>query len=184
MSIRKGNYIIAGNGGNSKYTGANGITIENGVISIKEDALNTNQINGLDDTLEAKQETLVSGSNIKTINGESILGEGNIDLSNILSNIDYVVESKTPTESDPSWYRVYKSGWIEQGGRVPSTANNLTVTNFSKEFKDTNYNIMVTCIDAEGYGFATSRTTKSAIIGVSGGNKYRDWRAVGQGKTL
>jgi len=33
------------------------------------------------DEVEAKQDTLVSGTNIKTINGESILGEGNITLS-------------------------------------------------------------------------------------------------------
>lgn len=30
--------------------------------------------------LEASQEKLISGSNIKTINGESILGEGNIEI--------------------------------------------------------------------------------------------------------
>ena len=71
MSIRKGNYIIAGNGGNSKYTGANGITIENGVISIKEDALNTNQINGLEDTLEAKQDII---SDLETIRSGASAG--------------------------------------------------------------------------------------------------------------
>lgn len=41
-------------------------------------------INGTDDTiqdaLEGKQDTLVSGTNIKTINNESILGSGNIDI--------------------------------------------------------------------------------------------------------
>lgn len=33
------------------------------------------------DTLQYKQDTLVSGTNIKTINGQSVLGEGNIDIS-------------------------------------------------------------------------------------------------------
>lgn len=33
-----------------------------------------------DDLLDAKQDTLVSGTNIKTINNQSILGEGNIDI--------------------------------------------------------------------------------------------------------
>ena len=32
------------------------------------------------------------------------------------SNADLVIEYKTPTLSDPSWYRLYKSGWVEQGG--------------------------------------------------------------------
>lgn len=31
--------------------------------------------------LEGKQDTLVSGTNIKTINGESLLGMGNIEIS-------------------------------------------------------------------------------------------------------
>lgn len=30
--------------------------------------------------------------------------------------IDYVVAWKTPSSSDPTWYRLYKSGWVEQGG--------------------------------------------------------------------
>ena len=42
-------------------------------------------------------------------------------LKNLLANIDYVVESKLPTDEDPSWYRVYKSGWVEQGGTITHT---------------------------------------------------------------
>ena len=37
-------------------------------------------LNELHDSLSGKQETLVSGENIKTINGNSILGSGNIEL--------------------------------------------------------------------------------------------------------
>ena len=36
---------------------------------------------GIDQALDAKQDTLVSGTNIKTINGNSILGSGNIVIS-------------------------------------------------------------------------------------------------------
>ena len=38
------------------------------------------------------------------------------DGKNAGSNADLVIEYKTPTLSDPSWYRLYKSGWVEQGG--------------------------------------------------------------------
>jgi hypothetical protein len=38
----------------------------------------TSEITGLDTALNGKQATLVSGTNIKTINGESLLGSGNI----------------------------------------------------------------------------------------------------------
>ena len=34
-----------------------------------------------------------------------------------LSNADYVVETQLPTaENNYTWYRKYKSGWVEQGG--------------------------------------------------------------------
>lgn len=46
-----------------------------------------------------------------------------------LANIDYVVESQA--NADGSWYRKYKSGWIEQGGLV--NVANATVT-FPKPF--------------------------------------------------
>ena len=38
--------------------------------------------------------------------------------------IDYVVESQEPTEANGyTWYRLYKSGWVEQGGSVPVSGN-------------------------------------------------------------
>lgn len=40
----------------------------------------------LAEAIESKQDTLVSGTNIKTINGESVLGEGNIEISGGLSD--------------------------------------------------------------------------------------------------
>lgn len=38
------------------------------------------------------------------------------DGKNADSNADLVIEYKTPTLADPSWYRLYKTGWVEQGG--------------------------------------------------------------------
>lgn len=57
---------------------------------------------------------------------------------------DYIVSSKKPTETDPTWYRIYKSGWCEQGGNIPFVATSgWTAGNiiFPKEFADTNYYI-------------------------------------------
>ena len=57
------------------------------------------------------------------------------DLGNIPTNYDYVVESQEPTSANGYiWYRKYKSGWVEQGGRalVPATnglsSSSVTVT--------------------------------------------------------
>ena len=56
-----------------------------------------------------------------------------------LANIDYVVEYKNPTDSDPTWYRKWKSGKLEQGGVVPATEENIT---FLKPFANTNYTVI------------------------------------------
>jgi len=54
------------------------------------------------------------------------------------ADIDYVIEWQTPTaENNYTWYRLYKSGWIEQGG--PYTASG-TLT-YIKEMIDTNYTL-------------------------------------------
>lgn len=55
----------------------------------KVDAL-TPRVESVETTMNGKQDTLVSGTNIKTINNQSILGEGNIEIS------DYY----TKTEAD------------------------------------------------------------------------------------
>ena len=43
--------------------------------------------NKLKPMLNGKQDTLVSGTNIKTINNESLLGSGNIDIQSGGSNV-------------------------------------------------------------------------------------------------
>lgn len=72
-------------------------------------------------------------------------GKADKDLGNIPSNYDYVVESKYPTEDDPSWYRVYKSGWVEQGGLVTfsNNQNAKQTINFLLPMKDTNYSFFL-----------------------------------------
>ena len=71
------------------------------------------------------------------------------------ADIDYVVEWKAPTaENNYTWYRLYKSGWIEQGG--PNNTINTTIT-FPKEMADTNYTII-------GPGFVIANYGRSAVI--------------------
>ena len=45
--------------------------------------------------------------------------------------VDYVVEKQDPISANGyTWYRKYKSGWVEQGGTLPETSGwaNYTVT--------------------------------------------------------
>ncbi len=62
--------------------------------------------------------------------------KANTSLSNVASNIDYVVESYN---DGTNWYRIYKSGWIEQGGVLRNRTEGLTNFNLLKPFADTNY---------------------------------------------
>ena len=74
--------------------------------------------------LDAKQESLVSGTNIKTINGESILGSGNITISAGGTDSEKVKVSKIEHREDATKY--YKIGLISPGNN--STGGNLSVT--------------------------------------------------------
>lgn len=56
------------------------------------------------------------------------------------SDVDFVIEWKVPTGNDPSWYRLYKSGWIEQGGVISKSAN-PTYAIFTKAMANTYYHI-------------------------------------------
>lgn len=62
----------------------------------KVDAL-TPRVEGVETTMGNKQDTLVSGTNIKTINNQSILGEGNLEITG--GNVD-LTNYYTKTEAD------------------------------------------------------------------------------------
>lgn len=57
------------------------------------------RIRNLEEQMPNKQETLVSGENIKTVNGESLLGEGDVTIDLSLYK---VVESLPETDIDPN----------------------------------------------------------------------------------
>ena len=118
----------------------------------------------------------------------ALTGKANTDLSNVLANIDYVVDRKVPTESDPSWYRKYKSGWIEQGGQTPTVAGGATTTvTLLKPYKNAVYNIVVQPVGAytptaEANNVIPTRTTTNFIIacGQIAAQAF-SWRTEGQG---
>lgn len=66
----------------------------------------------------------ISLDNLSPKGNEIISSKANIDLDNINSNLDVIVEYFPRTEADfdnwngSDWYRVWKSGRIEQGGKV------------------------------------------------------------------
>ena len=89
-----------------------------------------------------------------------------------LNQGDYVIETQLPTEENNySWYRLYKSGWVEQGGFCSGTAENNPVT-LAIEMKDTEYtivatNMQTTAVDAWGWVLVSkdSKTTTGFSLG-------------------
>lgn len=84
----------------------------------------------------------------KTAGGTALAKESDIP---DLSNADYVVACQKPTaENNYVWYRKYKSGWIEQGGRwsaaninVSNSGENTTYIVLPKKMSDANYTVIV-----------------------------------------
>lgn len=88
------------------------------------------------------------------------------DLGNIPTNYDYVVEKQNPTSANGyTWYRKYKSGWVEQGGSVfPTTTTPTRVPITLPVIMSSNmYSVQVTCgdnvADAGVFSYYTNRTT-------------------------
>lgn len=54
------------------------------------------------------------------VNGltDALVNKMDSDFGNSVAGFDPVVDYKMPTEEDPTWYRLYKSGWLEQGGKI------------------------------------------------------------------
>lgn len=80
--------------------------------------------------LAAKQDTLVSGTNIKTLNGGSLLGSGDLALSSTsLSGATtplYITQARTYTITDHSSFATY--GASATAGTVSITGDQLTYT--------------------------------------------------------
>lgn len=106
---------------------------------------------------------------------------------------DYVVESQV--NADGSWYRKYKSGWLEQGGLVTVFGTVGATVTLLKPFADTTYNIQLTLQTTNAVGYlaataqsisiANSKATTSFGVQTAGIKNYPingiSWRAEGQG---
>lgn len=104
-----------------------------------------------------------------------------------IAGADYVVESQLPTaQNDYTWYRKYKSGWVEQGGIIAETS---TVAQksivFPVEMADANYNLQVTLVTDTNSNsptyYSVGARTKSAtgFTCYAAANFTKDWKVCG-----
>lgn len=75
---------------------------------------------------------------------------------------DYVVESQFPTaENNLTWYRKYKSGWVEQGQyKRDITKNQANIVTLPVPMADTNFGGSISCSNIT-YGAATTLSIDS-----------------------
>ena len=121
----------------------NDIPGTNGIMTSldKEKILKIDDIESLVNRVSVeKQEKLVPGINIKTINGESILGEGNLELSDSASG--YVVNI---TYSDLKTLR--NNSQLVPGMQYRIIDYHCTTTEETTEAADHQFDIIVTAID-------------------------------------
>lgn len=140
------------------------------------------------------------GQLLEAINNKADLDGSNLDNTSFetfinslvdakLGNIDYVIESKLPTDDDPTWYRVYKSGWIEQGGRYNFSSSAYTQFNLIKEMANTDYFLIASFIDlaaqnTSAYPVSVGNLTTKTFMAKSGvsstTNHFFSWQVSGQ----
>lgn len=103
---------------------------------------------------------------------------------------DYVIETQIPTaENDYTWYRKYKSGWVEQGGRTTSQIITFPITmqtvnyaiSLCGECQTTNNNITVLGVrNITTTGFMVQGNIVNNASQSSGSNTSRKyWRISG-----
>ena len=102
--------------------------------------------------------------------------------------VDLVVDFQAPTaENNYTWYRKYKSGWVEQGGQLQTNVSSQTVT-MPVEMSDTYYSIMFSIGNYSGsgsggyteiFGWGTRTTTQFHVDSKSGSNITGQWEVKG-----
>ena len=124
------------------------------------------QVPGLEEAISSIQSTIESiNATISEIT--SSLSTLNARTENLL---DYVVESQLPTaENNYTWFRKYKSGWIEQGGYLSMTDATMTI-NLPVTMSDTSYTLLIFQEkngDGQNVPGVSAKTTSSFSINAS-----------------
>ena len=123
---------------------------------------------------------------------ESLNGKADISLNNVPTNYDYVVESKLPTIDDPTWYRKYKSGWVEQGGYISYRTSGYVQITLLKPYTDEYYSLSGGCQTPDtsfpnnGFSVAFKDKTNTSFYTALNDDAYLNsgawtWEAKGQG---
>lgn len=112
----------------------------------------------------------------------ALVAKADIGLGNVPAHIDYVVES---FQEGTGWYRRWRSGRLEQGGKKAVYANQNTAVTLLKPYADTNYQVFAVYDGGTGAGAAggtTAAVNLKSETGFSIGSQGGDasWYAIGR----
>lgn len=105
------------------------------------------------------------------------------------SQCDFVISRKSPTVQDPTWYRIYKSGWVEQGGQwtTASAAYNSYTVTLPIAMRDTQYyaNAIISYNGGDCWGAQVNNKTTTTITFVKVYNSLglANWEVKGYAAT-
>lgn len=106
-------------------------------------------------------------------------GKADRNLLNTTDNVDIVIESQLPTaDNGYTWYRKYKSGWVEQGGiKLQNTASKQDLS-LPIEMNGPTYSVLTSVMDdnLSDYVFCVKVTDKTTT-----GFKTTVWGSYQQG---
>lgn len=78
---------------------------------------------------------------------------------------DFVTSYKLPTSADPTWYRIYKSGWVEQGGLheiSPASTSGYYDVTLPIEMENTKYTVFVSATSNDSLTWNCEHNNRSA----------------------
>ena len=115
---------------------------------------------------------------------EALNDKSDRDLRNVdtTAKADAVIDYQEPTSANNyTWYRKYKSGWVEQGGTITATGS-YTTTTFPVAFSNNKYTLFAvnhhntTSAWSNRFGYDKTAT---GFTWVADSNVTEDWRAEG-----
>jgi hypothetical protein len=135
-------------------------------------SINADNLNKIEQGIFDKQDQLISGTNIKTVDGVSIVGSGDIP---IIHPSDIVATSNTT-----NGYVTLSNGLIMQWGVIAVTTLNNTTVTFPIVFPNACFTTFTTNIYAgQTYEASSESITTSGFVANSYNNISMNWFAIG-----
>ena len=105
--------------------------------------------------------------NTAGLNASLFNGKADLNLLNTANNVDFVIERQEPNAGNNyTWYRKYKSGWVEQGGQFGGDGAGGITKTLPIEMADINYEVIVSANVSDGTFFGTAYKNSTTQITV------------------